>query len=234
MLNTKKKIIPALVAFILVEVVLGIFIQFNGDVAYWALTLSAIVVAFVFVALCYRKTLFSSIMLLALFMTVLADLFLTGFIKHADKQFMAMCFFCVVQGCYCTILTLNQTKKQRIKHLSIRGGVSVATLIITILVMKENANALVIISTFYFANLVTNLVYGYLQIKISILLPIGLTFFMLCDILIGLDVLQTIMTFPPDSIVSVINGIGFNLAWAFYVPAQTLLGISSVEKILKN
>ena len=69
----------------------------------------------------------------------------------------------------------------------------------------------------------------------SILFPIGLLFFVCCDFFVGLSVLATdFLILEEGSILYSLNNIGVNMAWVFYVPAQTLLALSVNEKRLYN
>ena len=101
--------------------------------------------------------------------------------------------------------------------------------VLTAVVLKENANFLSLISMFYFANLAANIVFSFMQFKLNPLFPIGLTLFSFCDILIGLEMLDNFMTIPETSFINKINDVQINLAWAFYVPSQTLISLSSIN-----
>ena len=128
-----------------------------------------------------------------------------------------------------------QTKRFRWSLLWIRIGLSAAALLITILVLKESTDALALISLCYYANLVMNIIEGFTQFSCNRLFPIGLVLFLLCDTVIGLQMMAS--TYIPISDTSVLYSIlypGFNLAWFFYLPSQVLLAISGGCNISNN
>ncbi len=104
------------------------------------------------------------------------------------------------------------------------------------MILGEASNFLSLITMFYFANLVTNQIYAFAQTKHSYLLPIGLFLFILCDVFVGLSVLESsFLPIPEDSLIHKINEIGLNMAWVFYVPSQTLIALSvNEDKLLRH
>ncbi len=235
-LSSKKHFLVATAIFVVAQIILGVFIQKTGDITYGILTVSSVALACVFIVLNYEKTRFNFLMIIALVNTVIADTFLSGLAIFGEAQFVAMCFFVVVQACYFLIIYNRQNSQNaKIIHTIIRIIISVIAVVLTIVVLGDKVNGLVIIAMLYFANLLLNLIYSFIQIKKSILLPIGLLFFVLCDICIGLHVIDTtMMTIPPTSLLYPIVHSGINLAWAFYVPCITLLALSVKEKFIIN
>ena len=222
-----------LAAFIAAEIVLGYFIQKVSGVTYSILTLVSVVIACAFVGVFYKRNFSCTLTLIALINTVIADFFLCGLIDFENIRVVAMIFFCVTQICYFLRLYNNQkfTREKRL-HLLLRVILSITVIVVTLLVLKENANALAVISTFYFTNLLLNIVYAFIQIKNAPLFAIGLLLFSLCDVLIGLNVLDEFLPIPDGSLIQKINDVDINLAWVFYVPSQTLIAtdISINEK----
>ena len=208
--------------FFLFEIALGIIIQMVSGVYYGISTLTSVSLACVVVGIFYKRTDKHLLTLIALITTVCADLFLCGLISFHNDRVVAMVFFCVTQICYFLRIYINQeyTSAKRI-HLALRVALPAAAIIATLVVLKENANTLAIISMFYFANLLLNIIYGFIQFKRAPLFAIGLLCFALCDVLIGFAVLDEFMTIPP--FIQAINDIELNLAWLFYVPSQTLI-----------
>lgn len=233
-LNNKKHFLVATTLFVVAQIILGIFIQKTGDITYGILTVSSVTLACIFVIINYQKSKFAFLMILALINTVIADTFLSGLALFDEAQFVAMCFFMVVQVCYFIIIyDRHKSINAKIIHAVIRAIMSIVAVVLTIVVLGDKCNALVIIAMLYFANILLNLIYSFVQIKHSILLAIGLLLFVLCDICIGLHVIDTtMMTIPPTSILYPIVHSGVNLAWVFYVPAQTLLAISTKENMI--
>ena len=208
--------------FFLLELVLAVIIQLVSGVYYGISTLTSVSIACIVVGIFYKQTDKHLLTIIALITTVCADLFLCGLVKFHNDRVVAMVFFCVTQICYFYRLYLNQeyTSTKRV-HLALRVALPAAAIIATLVVLKDNADTLAIISMFYFANLLLNVVYAFIQFKRAPLFAIGLLCFALCDVLIGFAVLDEFMTIPP--FIKAINDIDLNLAWIFYVPSQTLI-----------
>ncbi len=237
MITTKKRFIIFTSAFVIMELLLSTLIQLaTNHTASSLLSLASISLAFIYVILIYRKTRRNALMIIALLATLIADFFLTTLVEFENKKVVAMCFFNVTQFCYFLIIYFNHTQKAvKITHILVRLGVALFAIILSIIVLKENSNALSIISIFYFANLTVNLVFAFMQAKISLTLPIGLVFFITCDVIIGLNEISTsFIPIPEGSILYSLINSGINLAWVFYVPSQTLLAISTNEALIKS
>ena len=80
---------------------------------------------------------------------------------------------------------------------------------------------------FYYANLVINIVFAFVQYKKSRLFAIGLLLFLGCDTLVGINALLTQYITSPNAqaICNAIFG-ALNWAWIFYVPSQACLALS--------
>ena len=141
-----------------------------------------------------------------------------------------MCFFVGTQTCYFIRLFINQTKKERLIHIIVRLCFSAFAVILTALVLKENTNFLSLISLFYYANLIVNIVFAFIQVKVSPIFAIGLLLFSFCDIFVGLSLIGDFISLSQNSIIHQINAIPLNMAWLFYVPSQTLLALSTIKK----
>ena len=156
----------------------------------------------------------------------MADLFLV--VIHPIMQLPAMIFFSITQICYFLRLYFNsKSEKEKRIHLSIRALSSVIAIIITIIVLKEKTDAVSIISMFYYANLIVNIVFAFVQYKSSKLFAIGLLLFLGCDTLVGINALVTQYITSPNAqeICNAIFG-SLNWAWIFYVPSQAMLALS--------
>ena len=224
-MNRKTLLITGL--FIIIEIILGILIQFSHHTLHIVLCYSSVVLACVFSFVFITKKDFFLTQLGLLF-TVFADLFLV--VITPMLQIPAMICFSITQMCYFLRLYLNEnSKKEKLIHIITRITTSILIIIITIIVLKEKTDFLSIISTFYYANLLINIIFAFRKSNKSILFPIGLLLFSLCDLQIGIKILN-------DSYINVSNNIileflsdpPFNFAWFFYVPSQTLIALSTV------
>lgn len=233
MLNNKKSYLIATTIFVVAQIILGVLIQFSSGKTYSWLTISVVALCFIFVLLNFDKKFLNAIMLLTMFFTVCADLFLCGLIENENAKLIAMIFFNLVQKGYLLRIYFNhQTKKQRIIHLSVRGSIIFIAVIATVLVLKKNVNALAIVSLIYYANLIVNIVFAFMQTKFSILLPLGLVLFILCDTFVGLNVMEELfISFNEGSFLYRLAHPSINVSWLFYVPSQILLALSVRENL---
>ncbi len=237
MMKKKQILIPCTALFVLTETVLGYLIQRTPSwIPSGVLSVASILLALVYVAASFEKTAFHIKMLVALTATLAADILLAQLFSFAGEKFAAMCFFTVVQVSYFLRLYSNHRAKwAKIVHLSVRGGAVVLAILLSILVLREKTNALSLIALFYYANLIVNLVFAFIQVRRSVLFPLGLLFFILCDTVIGLAEMSAMYISIREGtfLWSIIHS-GLNLGWVFYVPAQTLLAVSVNEQYFKK
>ena len=111
-------------------------------------------------------------------------------------------------------------------HLITRICASVLILIATCLVLGNNTDALALVSMLYFVNLFLNIVFAFINFKSSPIMAIGLLFFILCDVFIGLLNIGPYFTIQEGTILHNILYSGIDFAWIFYVPSQVLLSMS--------
>ena len=223
-----KKIIIISSVFIALEIILGILIQFTHNNLHVALCYSSVVIACLFLLLFTSKKNYLPTQL-GLVFTVFADLFLV--VIEPMLQIPAMICFSITQICYFIRIYLNQKiKKEKLIHLIVRLVSSILIIVITFMVLKENTDFLSIISTFYYINLVINIIFAFRQTKSSVLFPIGLLFFACCDLQIGLNILNSsYINIENNIILNFIANPPFNIAWLFYVPSQTLIALSIIN-----
>lgn len=233
MKNAKRNLISVCSVFLGIELALGMLVQTTSGALNVAVSFGAIVLACLFSVVLYTKTSEYALTQIALFFTVIADLFLVVLGSHRE---IAMVSFSFTQICYFLRIYLAQnSKKERIVHLSVRGAFTIFALILTVVVLKEKTDFLSLVSLFYYANLLMNVIYSYMELKKSILFPIGLTLFALCDLFIGFGALDELyMSIEKGTLLYWLSNPGFNLAWLFYVPSQALLSLSLAKTKLKN
>ena len=216
-MQTNSKINWKLSAFLIIETILYLLIMaFNNK---WYM--------FASIGLCLLYAIANSktgdrFIVAALSFTLAADFFLV--LCTEQQRLWGMIFFLGAQTMYAIRL---QLMRFRLSLLLIRIGLSMTALLITWMVLKENVDALALISLCYYANLVMNIVEGFTQFRKNKPFPIGLVLFLLCDTVIGLQMMAS--TYIPMSDTTVLYQIlypGFNLAWFFYLPSQVLLSIS--------
>ncbi len=184
----------------------------------------SVVFAFAFSLCWHKQAKFNFLLSLALLFTVCADFCLV--ILKPSPQLIAMVFFSTVQLLYFVYLILNKPKKEVIAHCLTRIVLVIVAMVATVLVLGELVDALSLITMFYFANLVTNIVFCFVHAKTHWMLAIGFVSFVCCDLLVGLSVGDGIYFTISES--SIWHGIiypQFNLIWIFYIISQTLISL---------
>ena len=102
------------------------------------------------------------------------------------------------------------------------------------MVLGENTDALALVSMFYYANLILNIVFAFFNFKKSWVLIFGLICFLICDTFIGVSNMVAYINLENNPFLYTLLNPGFNAAWAFYVPSQTLLAISLLPEKTKK
>lgn len=227
----KKNPVPntAVLLFFAAEASLGLALQLAEGRAAAYLSYTVVVLACLFCALFARKEAAYLFTQLALILTLFADYFLV--LARERQQTPAMFFFSAVQILYALRLyAAEQSPARRRVQLYLRAGLSLAALGVTLLVLRQGADTLALLSMFYYANLVLNLALATLAGRGMRLMAAGLLLFLLCDTVIGLSFLGSYLPIAENSLLYDIISPDFNLAWAFYVPSQALLSVSAMPK----
>lgn len=228
MLNKTKVLYPTVAVFAAVELILAILVQTTGGDICTAVSYAAVVLACLYCILFAERTPRYALTQLALVMTVCADLFLV--VIRPVYMECAMCFFSVAQLAYAARIHLEQqSEKIRRVHLGVRIVTAVISVVAVSLVLGASADFLAVITVFYFLNLIENTVFAFLNIKCGWLLPLGLLLFIGCDLFVGFANLDLYFAVEKGSFLYSLAHPGFNAAWVFYVPSQTLLALSLIK-----
>lgn len=216
---------PLCGAFLIAELTLGILLQvLDGRACVWC-SYAAVVLACLFAFLFFSRTPRYYLTQVALLTTVCADYFLV--LQGAKEKLVAMLFFSLTQLCYFGCIYFTETsKKTRTVHAILRVLVPLPTILVTLLVLGKGADAVALVSMFYFANLLLNVVFAFLLGEKLPLLAIGLLLFACCDVFVGLSLIEGYLPLTESSLIYRLAHPGFNLAWVFYVPSQALLALS--------
>lgn len=223
MLKNKKAKFIALAVFLALQLTYLVLVIVTGKEYFTSICLSAL-----FLVLCFEKNKTYLVMQIGLICTVFADIFLV--VLEPIKQIPAMIFFSITQICYFLRLYFNtKSKKEKLIHLILRVSLTLIVQIITIVVLKEKIDALSLVSMFYYTNLILNMIFAFIHFKKSPVFAIGLLLFLLCDTIIGLDIMAS--SYISGTLLEAINSFisGANWAWIFYVPSQALIAISLVR-----
>ena len=217
------------IGFISIQLVLLISILATSGKLNNILSFSSVVCSFmfslIFISLKNNKYLTQ----IALLFTVVSDIFLV--LIQPQNQAVAMTTFSVVQILYFVrIWCETKNKKLNLINLIVRVCLIIIVEIITIIIVKENVDYVSIISMFYYTNLILNLIFSFINFKISPLLAIGLVFFLLCDTFVGFSsAINVYFAISESSWIYKLVFSSFNFIWFFYVPSQTLLALSTVN-----
>ena len=233
MIKDKKLILSLTAAFLIVESILGVLLQTVQDDAPINLRYTTVILVCLFCVSFAEKSLSFLFTQIALFGTVVADFFLV----YLDEiqQLPAMIFFSVVQLAYFLRLYYEDINRTRRKaHVIVRAAISVAIILITLAVLGESADAVALVSMFYYANLALNAIFAFISFKKNPIFAIGLLLFILCDTVIGFSLIDEYLPLSEDSFIYKIISPGFDLAWAFYLPSQALIAVSLLPKRLKS
>ncbi len=205
--------------FLAISCVLYYFILTAGGTLLTVTSYAAIALCFLY-ALSRRKNFW---IVGGLACTVGADFFLV--VCDPIQQFWGMVFFLGAQTLYATMLHRSRPSR---RLLFIRLGLIAIAEAVTVVILKDNTDPLAVISICYYANLIFNLILAFMQFQNYSLFAIGLVCFLLCDTVIGLQVMSVgYLPIPEGSTLHNIIYAPFNLSWLFYLPSQVLISLSS-------
>ncbi|MBP3581663.1 MAG: YwaF family protein [Clostridia bacterium] len=224
--NKTKLILSTL--FVLIEIAVLILILFvdTGITRYLEFSGIALAGIFPLIFINPNKNAFS--INIGLILTIFADIFLV--LLNPANKVIGIIFFVLVQLCYFLFLISNtKSKANQISNVVTRLVLTAGIIVACVLLLKDKVDFLSIISVIYFANLFVNLVFAYAGGKKSLAFAIGLTLFILCDIIIGLQVAAgDYLTISESSIVHKIIFADFNIAWAVYLPSQVIIALFAI------
>ena len=204
-------------AFIALSCVLYYFILTAGGALLTATSYAAIVLCFLYAVSRWKN----KFIVAGLAFTVCADYFLV--VCSPMQQLWGMVFFLGTQACYAVMLHTCRPGKA---FLYARITLIAAAEAITIAILKSKTDTLALISICYYVNLIFNIIMAFGQFKSRPLFAIGLVLFLLCDTVIGLQVMSGAYQPISDTLRRIIFA-PIHLAWLFYLPSQVLIALSS-------
>ena len=225
-MKSKKTVTDiSVVLFFILQAVLGYLLQIkSGDTAIYLRYATVIAACLFCFSFAERSTAYICTQI-GLIFTVFADRFLV--LENPPVQLPAMLFFSGAQIAYSIRIYLGDKNVIRRRvHLIARIAVTVIALAVTFAVLGANADAVALVSVFYYANLILNAVFAFANARQLWMLGIGFLLFIGCDTVIGFAFLDEYLSIPADSAIYDIINPGFDLAWAFYVPSQALISAS--------
>lgn len=219
----QKKQNLLIILFLLVESILYYFILTSGGQTLVVTSYLSIVLCFLFALQGIKR---NPLIVAGLACTLGADFCLV--VCDPIQRLWGMVFFLVAQTLYA--IHLHRKQKNTILLL-VRIVLTVIAELAAVLVLKENLDALAVISVCYYANLIVNMVAAFTQWRKSRLLPVGFALFILCDTIIGLQVAAAgYLPIAEGSLLYNLIFSGFNTAWMFYLPSQVLIVLYGAKK----
>jgi len=178
-----------------------------------------------------KRSIFTLLIFIALIFTAIADTFLVFLNSYLNvtTQTIAMISFSLCQLTYFILIwNITQNSRERFLNLLIRTFFFLGLEVAAVSILGSSYNFLIFVSLFYFSQLVTNIIFAFLHIKINLFLAIGLLLFIGCDIFIGLSTLCDIFALSQSHFLYIFAHLPFNFAWFFYLPSQVLLSSSGL------
>lgn len=164
---------------------------------------------------------------IAMLFTLAADFCLVAL--DEIKQLEGMVFFSGTQlFIFLHLLVRDEDKKSRKAHILVRLVLIAILVAATFIVLGSAADKLALISVIYYANLITSMIFAPRDKRGGWLLALGLLLFALCDINVGLAVLNDMYVggFPEGSLLYNLVNADVDLAWIFYLPSQTVIPLT--------
>ena len=210
----------------------GIFLLLEAVLYYLILTTGGkllVASSYVSILLCFCFALVNGgdkFLIAGLACTAMADLFLV--VWEPQQQLWGMVWFLCAQCLYAA-------KLQKLSHSKVLGivrlGLTLIGALVTGIVLRDNTDALAVISVCYYANLLMNIVQSLVNFKKTPLLAIGFILFLLCDTVIGLQVAAGgYLPIGENSLLYRIIFMDFFLSWFFYLPSQVLIALSATRR----
>ena len=222
-------------AFVTAEIILGYLLQVSPSPDHTYDKFASVLLALLFSLIQFRFRFESLFVVIGLLFTVFADWYLV--MCDPMMQLEGMVFFCFTQTCYGALLFVRHRKRSSfISHFLVRTVSCLIAITATVAVLGDGADALSIVSMFYYANLILNVIIALIQIRRSVIFPIALLLFLACDTVIGLSVMASsyLDNAVVSAILAAIRSMKFDVAWAFYLPSQMLIPLAMMEMCKKE
>ena len=212
----KNKLVT--IVFILIELILfpfAVFVFPNNRI----LQYMGVVIAFIYSIYSSFKKDDQLIITIALFNTLIADLFILVLNKYIE---VGMIFFIITQLVYFFLIFKNEEKRKAIIHLSSIGLLLIGSLTSVIILLKDNLNMVIIESCIYGTLLITNAIFSFTNFKLFKTVSIGLLLFIMCDLGVAYGFLKDMGLIY----IEFISNLPFNYVWLFYLPSQALISLN--------
>ena len=228
-MKTKKLniIIPI---YIVLQSICFIFAQHPSSPIDIIFCYCSVILAFLITFIFINKKITFIFSILALFFTVIADYFL---IIVDDYYTFAMVIFFLAQLSYAIRIYFEfDNKKIKLIYIIVRLTSLILAILLPLIILKDLVDFLIIISAMYYITLILSAIFSFILIKknkIYLILSIGLLLFVCCDLFVALYNIESYISISRESFLYKVIYFDLNLSWIFYIPSQTLLGISLLK-----
>ena len=209
------------ISFICIELILWISILFNlihlpsGVIHYFS-----VIVCGIYLLISYKNDVDHKIMLFVFGFILIADYFLT---LRQTEQALGTLFFFLVQ-----VMVLFRLKHNFFTSFKYYLPYLIIFIVLSISVWLGlgTFDVLLLIGTTYMTLLILNMAYAWIFVHKIKLLAIGLTFQLLADIFVAINMSSPYIKFETGSLLYILDNIDFNLIWFFYLPALVFMALS--------
>lgn len=152
-----------------------------------------------------------------------ADFFLVAL--RQEQRLPGMAVFVLAQALWAIRLLRMESGRRALLHgiswLLMAGALAVVSVIIA-----RGVDAVLLLTAVYGAFLLTTTVFAWVG-RENLLFTLGMSLFVCCDIFVAANCAGSYMDTGALPLVEQMNGIPFNMMWAFYGPSQMLLALSA-------
>ena len=234
MAKTKKTLFLLTIDFLLIEIIMA-FLMNNVSGMFSVFAYAYIVCAAIFCALFKEKTTDYIFTQLGLIATLAADFFLV-LLPVQDRLPGMICFSAVQIFYFLRIYFADKSKTRRLVHLILRIVLSVGIVAVTLAVVGIYADPVIVVSMFYYVNLLLNAIFAFIDFGSSGIFAIGLLCFIVSDTVIGFHELDDYIGAQPivEEVMVQIKRSKIDLIYGFYLPAQAFIAMSPAHKLFKK
>lgn len=228
-INIAYKVFPILLIFYSLFVYLN-YVFHIVDYNLNKIDYSLILACTIFTLLYSLRSKNSKLVCISFLFTVIADLILVFYIEYRIFGLIAFIFVQVAHGLRFSLAF----KKISLKLDLLIRGIAICIVEIGYVLITKSFDITLFLTFFYFTLLVLNFIYSIFFFEkknpLWITLVIGFLFFILCDIFVGVGCASDFFDIKELLIYRIYDKAPFGLDWFFYIPAKTLLALSTLIK----
>ncbi len=231
---TKRILNISALSLVLAEAILFVLIQTSKGNVYEMLAYLSVGISLAFALLTILLGMRGMLLRLGLALTLVADYFLI--LTEPINEEIGVFVFSLVQLAYfIALIRKAKSARERVVHISLRISLIALLMLVCIIVLGDRIDLLSILSAFYYANLLCNIIFAFVNLPYGLLFALGLLLLALCDLFLGLGFLgENYLGAIEGSFLWWISNSGLNIPWLFYVPSCTLISLSVYRHNVKS